>query len=513
METRANYVIVGIFTIAAILAAFGFVYWTAGVGDRGETAMLRFRIPGSASGLMRGSVVLFNGIKVGDVTRVYIDVSNPSVAIADARVDRLTPITRSTEADVGLAGLTTGQANIELRGGDPSEPNLLELAEAEGEIPVMTANPSAVSNLLESAQNIFRRTDAVLAELEGFAQDARGPLTATLENVEQFSEALGRNAEGIDRFLTSVTAMSETLTAVSGKLDSALGAADELIRAVDQDKVAATIDNIEQFTRSMQEASAGLGEVMAGVNASVAQVSRFSASANETLARVDAIVADVGSAVSNVGEIVENVDPATVRTALTNFEQASANINQAANDVALVSETVSARSTDIDKIITDAQQIAARLAQASERVDTVLAQVDDLLGSGEAEGLMSDASQTLQTFREVALSLNERIGTVLARVDTLLDSGDVEQTLVDARQTLASLREVAETLDARMGPILENLGRFSGQGLQEVESLISETRRSISRIERAITDLESNPQRILTGGDGAVREYDGRARR
>jgi phospholipid/cholesterol/gamma-HCH transport system substrate-binding protein len=90
METRANYVIVGIFTLVAILAAFGFVYWTAAIGDRGETVMMRVRIPGSASGLGRGSFVLFNGVKVGDVRRVYIDVENPSVAIADTEIDRLT---------------------------------------------------------------------------------------------------------------------------------------------------------------------------------------------------------------------------------------------------------------------------------------------------------------------------------------------------------------------------------------------------------------------------------------
>ena len=117
METRANYVIVGIFTLVAIVAAFAFVYWTAAIGDRGETAMLRVRIPGSASGLGRGSAVLFNGVKVGDVRRVYIDVNNPTVAIADTEIDRLTPITKSTQADIGIAGLT-GQANIELKGAD-----------------------------------------------------------------------------------------------------------------------------------------------------------------------------------------------------------------------------------------------------------------------------------------------------------------------------------------------------------------------------------------------------------
>ena len=67
METKANYVIVGIFTVVAIVAAFVFVYWTAAIGDRGETAVLRVRIPGSAAGLGRGSAVLFNGVKVGDV--------------------------------------------------------------------------------------------------------------------------------------------------------------------------------------------------------------------------------------------------------------------------------------------------------------------------------------------------------------------------------------------------------------------------------------------------------------
>ncbi len=147
METRANYVIVGIFTIAAVLAAFAFVYWTAAVGDRGETALLRFRIPGSASGLSRGSAVLFNGVRVGDVQRVYIDVTNPSAAIADAQVDRADAGDPSTTAVVGLAGLT-GTANIEMNGGSLNEPNLFSEAAAEGRVAEIVANPSAVTNLL-----------------------------------------------------------------------------------------------------------------------------------------------------------------------------------------------------------------------------------------------------------------------------------------------------------------------------------------------------------------------------
>jgi len=246
METRANYVLVGFFTVLVILAAFGFVYWTANIGDRGETAVLRFRIPGSASGLSRGSAVLFNGVKVGDVRRVYLDLSNPSVAIADAEVDRLTPITQSTKADVGLAGLT-GTANIELTGGDLNEPNLFDLAEERDTVAEIQASPSAVTNLLQTAQSLLTRADSVVSQLEGFTKDARQPLTDTVKNVQRFSEALERNASGIDTFLANVSSLSETISKVSGQLDSTLKAAEELITSVDRDKIASMVGNFDEF--------------------------------------------------------------------------------------------------------------------------------------------------------------------------------------------------------------------------------------------------------------------------
>jgi phospholipid/cholesterol/gamma-HCH transport system substrate-binding protein len=410
-------------------------------------------------------------VKVGDVRRVYIDVSNPEVAIADTEVDRLTPITRSTKADVGIAGLT-GQANIELRGGDPSEQNLLDIAEDEGTIATITASPSAVTNLLQTAQDIFGRAEAVLSELEGFAAEARGPLTRTVTNVEQFSAALGRNAEGIDDFLENVSAMSQTLSGVSGRLESTLASAEKLIDSVDPDRIAATIENVESFTRRVDEASASLEQIMTSVDQTVIAIAEFSASAKQSLAKVDGVIENVDSVLTSVGDVVEGVDPATVRTALTNFEQASVSVNAAANEVAELAETIGSRTGDVDKIITDAQQFASRLNQASTRVDDILVKVDELLGSGEAEGVMADASETLRSFQQVA-----------------------------------------ETLNQRLGPILDGLGQFSGQGLQDVEALVRDSRRSINRIERAISDFESNPQRLLSGGDGAVREFDGRARR
>ena len=457
METRANYVVVGIFTVLSILAAFGFVYWTAAIGDRGETAVLRVRIPGSASGLGRGSAVLFNGVKVGDVTRVFIDVENPNAAIADTVIDRLTPITQSTKADIGIAGLT-GQANIELKGADLSEPNLFDEAEQEGRIAEIVADPSAVTNLLQTAQDIFQRADKVLTELEGFATDVRGPLTETVANTQKFSEALARNADGVDKFLESVSSLSEELAGVSGKVEGTLEAAEGLLNAVDRDKIAGIVANVETFTNRLSASSTRFDEIIAGVDTAVTSINDFASKAEGTLSKVDGAL--------------EGVDAETVRTALSNIAAASANANKAAADVAKVTERIGTRADDVEQIITDARQLTQRLNAASVRVDGILVKVDNLLGSGEAEGLIAEASETLAAFRQVA-----------------------------------------DTLNASLGGITDGLSRFTGQGLQEVEALVDEGRRAISRIERAVSDFESNPQRIITGGDGTVRQYDGRARR
>ncbi len=61
METRANYALVGVFTLAVLAAAFAFVYWFSGIGGNTKRAQVRIVFTGTVTGLSRGSNVLFNG--------------------------------------------------------------------------------------------------------------------------------------------------------------------------------------------------------------------------------------------------------------------------------------------------------------------------------------------------------------------------------------------------------------------------------------------------------------------
>ncbi len=71
---------------------------------------------------------------------------------------------------------------------------------------------------------------------------------------------------------------------------------------------------------------------------------------------------------------------------------------------------------------------------------------------------------------------------------------------------------MAENLNAQIGPIADNLKRFSGGGLRDVEALVSDTRRTVQSLENTISTFDKNPQRLLFGGE-TVKQYDGRTRR
>ena len=142
METRANYAVVGLFTVLVMLSAFGFIYWMAKYGGSGETAPLIVRIPGSANGLSVGSPVRFNGIQYGVIRRLSIDPDSPRFVIAMTEVQANTPIYTDTRAALEIQGLT-GSAYIEMQGGTPSNDNILTRAINDGRVAEITADPSS----------------------------------------------------------------------------------------------------------------------------------------------------------------------------------------------------------------------------------------------------------------------------------------------------------------------------------------------------------------------------------
>ena len=105
METKARYVLVGLFALFVIAGVFGFVYWLETIGGSGERVVYRIHFERTVSGLRVGSAVLFNGLRVGEVTGLALDLDNPTRITATIAIQRATPVRADTRADIDVQGL------------------------------------------------------------------------------------------------------------------------------------------------------------------------------------------------------------------------------------------------------------------------------------------------------------------------------------------------------------------------------------------------------------------------
>lgn len=285
METKANYVIVGIFTIVTLCAAMFIVFLISRNGESNNMLPLEIRIPGSVTGLSEGSAVLFNGIRVGTVRKLILDKTNPNLVIARTEVNNSTPITRSTQATLGFQGLT-GIAFIELKGGSLHEKNLLQSAIGMGAVARIDADPSTLNNLMATAQDIFARMSTAIDNLEGFVRDARSPLTHTVQDMQKFSETLAKNRDKFDHIVDDAQVMMARLRTASDNINPLMSKLDALFSPSNKDGVVG----------QAQETLTSIRHAADAINANLRPISRSMQSllteTQRAIRRVDRAVSD-----------------------------------------------------------------------------------------------------------------------------------------------------------------------------------------------------------------------------
>jgi phospholipid/cholesterol/gamma-HCH transport system substrate-binding protein len=192
METRAPFVVVGAFVLAAIAAVFGFVYWLHNTGGLGPRATYHVQFDGSVPGLLVGAAVLFNGIRVGEVTDLGLAPDSPRRVNATISVSSTTPVRSDTKVGLEFQGLT-GVPVIALEGG--------MLLANSGEVRTLIAEPGAGQGMTQAARDALRRVDSVLAE-------NAEPLKNTIANLKVFSEGLARNTGKLDGIVAGLEKMT-----------------------------------------------------------------------------------------------------------------------------------------------------------------------------------------------------------------------------------------------------------------------------------------------------------------
>ena len=179
MEKNANYALVGLSTLVLFVGLVIFVVWLARLRINAEYDLYDILFQGPINGLSQGGEVRFNGIKVGEVTKIALDRTNPSRVIARARITSDVPIRADSYATLEPLGIT-GVNYVQITAGTGTKP-LLKDTVPHGTIPILRSQRSALSDLLQGGGTVLTRTIEALDRVNRVLSD---------QNIKTFSTAL-----------------------------------------------------------------------------------------------------------------------------------------------------------------------------------------------------------------------------------------------------------------------------------------------------------------------------------
>ena len=289
METKANYVLIGAFTLLVAVAMLLFGLWAAKYSsDRNWQAYhVVFNEP--VTGLTEGGTVQYNGIAVGTVDSLSLAPQDPRRVVARIRVNADVPVKVDTRAKLSMTGLT-GTTFIQLTGGSPDAPRLAK--RGDDGIPVILTEASALQNIADTANRLVARLDLVLSE-ENVARIAR-----TLEHVEGMTGAVAAQREDLAALIVNTREASE-------KLVEAVETSNRAMTGIERDlveKLPGMVARLES-TLARVDSAAGSADAILGENRNA--INSF---ANDGLAQLGPTLAELRSLVRDLRRISDRFD-------------------------------------------------------------------------------------------------------------------------------------------------------------------------------------------------------------
>jgi phospholipid/cholesterol/gamma-HCH transport system substrate-binding protein len=263
METRARYIATGAFTLAVVLGVFGFIYWVQTGGASGDRTIYRVVFSGSVSGLHPGSSVLFDGMRVGEVTQLTLDARDPRKVDALIAIDRTVPVRSDTKVSLDTQGLT-GLAEVSLTGGSP---DAKQIVAENGELPTIYVDRNASADVTQAARDVLSRINNLVADNEE-------AMRSSLRNVESLTATLAQNSKRLDHVMAGL----ENLTG-SGDSRGEIAEAAVSIRKL--------ADNLDKRT---DEISTGLVKFS---NSGLKEYEAFAVDGRKTLAELQKVIKSI----------------------------------------------------------------------------------------------------------------------------------------------------------------------------------------------------------------------------
>ena len=285
METRANYVLIGAFTIAVVVFGLLFSLWAAKYSSDRSWQEYEVIFNEPVTGLTEGGSVQYNGIAVGTVQRLTLSPQDPRRVEALLKIGADVPVKVDTKAKLSQQGIT-GSPFIQLTGGSPNAARLQP--RGDDDIPVIQTEPSALQNIADTASRIVERLDEVMSD-ENIAH-----INQTLANLDNMTAAIGGQKQDIRALVQNLRQASEQLNTTLATTNQAVGNIDKELPAV----LAKLDSTLTKLDSAAGNANQILGENRAAINSF----------ANDGLSQLGPTLSDLRSLVRDLRRISDRLD-------------------------------------------------------------------------------------------------------------------------------------------------------------------------------------------------------------
>lgn len=347
METKANYVLIGAFTLAGFLGILAFVLWFAQLQLDRQFAYYDVYFP-EVSGLGPSSEVRFAGLPVGRVVDMRLAPDNPLPVRVRLEVFEDTPVRSNSMAALEVQGVT-GVALVAISAGSAGAPLLRESDTSP--VPVIASSRSALQTLTDEGPQIITRLSQVaeqLTQILGPDNQARvasildnvdrssGNLDQALNNVAAATEAISAAAEGIAAFGEQMDGLSRSAGTTLDRFADAASQAETTLAAA-----TGTLDRVDGYvsgdlttlTHQLERSAAGLTTLTERGQVSLTGLDTALTAGARAFNTAETVIGDIAPVATDLRTTLRSVDFA-LASLPENLPQISASLLAASDNAA-----------------------------------------------------------------------------------------------------------------------------------------------------------------------------------
>jgi phospholipid/cholesterol/gamma-HCH transport system substrate-binding protein len=217
METRVNYTLVGLLVLLLGTAAIIIPLWLASGLDRQQYNTYVVYMNESVDGLSTNSSVKYNGVDVGFVRDIQLNLANTQQVKILLNIKQGIPITTNTTAVLRNQGIT-GVEYIGLNGGKTAGAKPL-LAKSGEPYPVIPAAPSIMLKLDAALTQLMHNMSKMSDQMNlVFNPDNAKLFTNTLTNIDHITGNIAKGSPQYNIALRNISQSTQNMPDITAQM-------------------------------------------------------------------------------------------------------------------------------------------------------------------------------------------------------------------------------------------------------------------------------------------------------